>query len=95
MDIFTAEHRGSRYYILISRLPENCTIFNPDDHVMVAIWPGRPINPWYPINIHGPLHWRYVGEKFGLGEVDAKTVAEAVAGRIKDDFGGSCRAVIT
>jgi hypothetical protein len=57
---------------------------------MVALWPNYV---WYPISLHGELHWAYFAEKFNVGEVDAKVIVEVLAKTLREKYGGTCVAV--
>jgi len=90
MEIFPVKYRSTRTFIMIDRFPSDLELFDAKDQVMVALWPNYV---WYPISLHGGLHWAYFAEKFNVGEVDAKVIVGALTKTLREKYGGTCVAV--
>lgn len=90
MEIFPIKYRGTRTLIMIDEFPPDLEVFNAKDQVMVALWPNYT---WYPISIHGGLHWEYFAEKFNIGEVDAKAIVVVLTKKLREKYGGTCVAL--
>jgi hypothetical protein len=90
VEIFPVKYRSTRTFIMIDRFPSNLELFDVKNQVMVALWPNYV---WYPISLHGGLHWAYFAEKFNVGEVDAKVIVEVLTKTLREKYGGTCVAV--